>query len=90
MTQLLLQEAHVCACIIPPSYGFSLEECRERVRGEEVARRALSLDKRTPFATHAMGKQSLRIMVTVYINSSKCVLILFACMLIQRPMLCLA
>ena len=38
------------------SYGFALEECRERDKAEEVARRALAIDKRTPFATHAMCK----------------------------------
>ncbi len=40
------------------SYGFALEECRERDKAEEVARRALAIDKRTPFATHAMGKKN--------------------------------
>ena len=40
------------------SYAFSLEECRERDLGERAARRALTLNKNNPFATHAMGKWS--------------------------------
>ncbi|XP_064398279.1 tetratricopeptide repeat protein 38-like isoform X2 [Halichondria panicea] len=36
-------------------YGFALEECRERGKAEEVARKALAMDRRTPFATHAMA-----------------------------------
>jgi hypothetical protein len=38
------------------SYGYALEECRERSLAEDVARRALTINKTTPFATHAMGE----------------------------------
>ena len=38
------------------SYGYALEECRERTLAEEVAGRALAINKTTPFATHAMGE----------------------------------
>lgn len=38
------------------SYGYALEECKERGLAEEVARRALAINKTTPFATHAMGE----------------------------------
>ena len=41
-----------CHC----SYSYALEECRERALAEEVARRALTINKTTPFATHAMGE----------------------------------
>ena len=37
------------------SYGYSLEECRERKSAEKVARRALAINKKSPFAIHAMG-----------------------------------
>ena len=36
------------------------------MRAEEVAKRALSLDKRTPFAHHAMGKRPTFRMLTEY------------------------
>ena len=38
------------------SYGFGLEECRERDLAEEVTRKSLTLDKRNAFATHALSE----------------------------------
>ena len=37
------------------SYGFALEESKERERGAELCRKALSMEKRLPFATHGLG-----------------------------------
>jgi hypothetical protein len=38
------------------SYGFGLEECRERDLAEEVARKSLAMDRRNAFATHALSE----------------------------------
>jgi len=35
-------------------YAFSLEENNQRTKGEELARKALALNRHTPFAAHAM------------------------------------
>ena len=43
------------------SYSYALEECRERELAEKVAKRALTINKRAPFAIHAMGKSLLLI-----------------------------
>ena len=38
------------------SYGFGLEECRERDLAEEVTRKSLAMDRRNAFATHALSE----------------------------------
>ena len=40
-------------------YAFAVEECNERERAEKILRRALDLNKETPFAYHAMCKPKL-------------------------------
>ena len=37
------------------SYSYALEECGERKSAEKLARRALAINKQSPFAIHAMG-----------------------------------
>ena len=37
------------------SYSYALEECGERKSAEKLARRALAVNKQSPFAIHAMG-----------------------------------
>ena len=38
------------------SYGFGLEECRERDLAEEVTKKSLAMDGRNAFATHALSE----------------------------------
>ena len=38
------------------SYGFGLEECRERDLAEEVTKKALAMEKENAFATHALSE----------------------------------
>ena len=38
------------------SYAFGLEETNYRGKAEEVAREALAMNQKTPFASHAMGE----------------------------------
>ena len=38
------------------SYGFGLEECRERDIAEEVTKKSLAMESRNAFATHAMSE----------------------------------
>ena len=52
----LYTHIHFCCCLLTCSYGFSLEESKERDLGEQAARKALTLNKNNPFATHALGK----------------------------------
>ena len=44
-----------CACTLC-SYAFGLEETNFRGKAEEVAREALAMNQKTPFASHAMGE----------------------------------
>ncbi len=37
-------------------YAFSLEENNQRDKAEEVGRKALSMEPRIPWATHAIGE----------------------------------
>lgn len=52
---------HVCVSgdshvICHHSYGFGLEECRERDIAEEVTKKSLAMESRNAFATHAMSE----------------------------------
>ena len=38
------------------SYSFALEECNEREMAERLARKALDMNKNTPYAIHAIGE----------------------------------
>ena len=41
------------------SYGFGLEECRERDFAEEVTKKSLAMASKNAFATHALSKYSI-------------------------------
>ena len=43
-------------CCFPCSFAFSLEQTNYKDRGEEVAREALEMEKRNPWATHALSE----------------------------------
>ena len=57
------------------SYGFGLEECRERDLAEEVTKKSLAMEKENAFATHALSEytyihKKLRILTIAVIKLS--------------------
>ena len=63
----------LCFLCLLVSYSFGLEECRERDLAEQVARKALAMNKKNPFASHALGESQCRTyIIRVLVKKYQC------------------